>query len=68
MADASQIEALFGDDLLLPPNPAAKAVNRTPKTLAQWRSQGRGPKWVKIEGRIGYRLGDLRAFIAKGEG
>lgn len=63
MADAS-IREILGDDRLLSPREAAKTLNRAPKTLASWRSMGRGPRWRKLEGRIAYRIADLRQFIA----
>jgi predicted DNA-binding transcriptional regulator AlpA len=34
-------------------------------TLAQWRSQGRGPQYVKLEGRlVRYRTSDLERYIS----
>lgn len=68
MTETASIKTLLGDDRLLSPGEAAQTLNRAPKTLAAWRSMGRGPRWRKIEGRIGYRLADLRAFIGAGEG
>lgn len=35
-------------------NNAAKYMNRSPKTLAMWRTQRTGPKWRKVNGRIEY--------------
>lgn len=33
-------------------------------TLAQWRSQRRGPPFIKLEGRlVRYRSGDLERYI-----
>jgi len=33
-------------------------------TLAQWRSQRRGPQYIKLEGRlVRYRLGDLESYL-----
>lgn len=52
------------DDALLLPTEAATLLRRAPKTLAQWRSLGKGPRWRKLEGRAFYAMGDLRAFIA----
>jgi hypothetical protein len=40
---------------------AARYLNRKEKTLAQWRSQGKGPRWVKNGGRIFYFQADLDA-------
>jgi hypothetical protein len=63
MTEAHTDKLLGGNALLTPPE-AAEALRRTVKTLASWRSAGRGPRWVKLEGRCAYRLDDLRQFIA----
>jgi len=34
-----------------------------PRTLDNWRSQGRGPRYVRVGGRIAYRLKDLQAWM-----
>ena len=34
----------------------------SPRTLEQWRWQGKGPKYLKIGARIVYRLEDVEAF------
>jgi hypothetical protein len=34
----------------------------SPRTLEQWRWQGRGPRFLKIGGRVVYRLSDIEAF------
>ena len=34
-----------------------------PKTLANWRGQGKGPRFVKVGHRIRYRPEDIQAFI-----
>ena len=34
----------------------------SPRTLEQWRWQGRGPLYLKIGGRVVYRLSDIEAF------
>lgn len=31
-------------------------------TLANWRNQGRGPKFVRLGAKIGYRLSDVEAY------
>ncbi|MGN7612741.1 helix-turn-helix domain-containing protein [Magnetococcales bacterium HHB-1] len=36
--------------------------NVTQKTLANWRWKKRGPPYIKIEGRILYRLDDIEQF------
>jgi hypothetical protein len=34
----------------------------SPRTLEQWRWQGRGPRYLKIGGRVVYRLSDIELF------
>jgi hypothetical protein len=34
----------------------------SPRTLEQWRWQGRGPQYLKIGGRVIYRLADVETF------
>ncbi len=36
----------------------------SPRTLEQWRWQGKGPRYLKIGGRVVYRLSDIEAFEA----
>jgi hypothetical protein len=36
----------------------------SPRTLEQWRWQGRGPRYLKICRRVVYRLSDIEAFEA----
>jgi hypothetical protein len=36
----------------------------SPRTLEQWRWQGRGPRYLKIGGRVVYRLSDVEIFEA----
>jgi hypothetical protein len=36
----------------------------SPRTLEQWRWQGRGPRFLKISRRVVYRLTDIEAFEA----
>ncbi|MDN4982239.1 hypothetical protein QY049_03235 [Bradyrhizobium sp. WYCCWR 13022] len=35
-------------------------------TLSNWRIQGKGPRFVRIGGKICYRDEDIEAFIASG--
>ena len=46
---------------------AAKYLGLSEKTLAQMRSQGRGPRYVKRAGRVFYRIEDLREWIENGD-
>jgi predicted DNA-binding transcriptional regulator AlpA len=42
---------------------AASFLGIAPKTLANWRSQGKGPKFCRLGRAIGYRQADLDAFV-----
>jgi len=48
----------------------AKEVERAfgiaEKTLANWRSQGRGPVYYKLGGKVRYKLADLEDWAKKG--
>ena len=37
----------------------------SPRTLEQWRWQGRGPRFLKLGGRVLYRLADVEAYEAE---
>ena len=45
---------------------AAKALSKKPKTLAEWKSKGLGPKSFLVGGRVYYWWSDVQAF-ARGE-
>ncbi|MDZ4777115.1 MAG: helix-turn-helix domain-containing protein [Alphaproteobacteria bacterium] len=42
---------------------AASFLGVAPKTLANWRSLGKGPKFCRLGRVIAYRQGDLEAFV-----
>jgi len=37
----------------------------SPRTLERWRWLGQGPRYLKIGGRVVYRLEDIEAFEAQ---
>ena len=43
---------------------AAIALNLSPKTLAEWRRLGRGPRAFNVGGRVFYRWSEVQAFGA----
>ena len=50
---------------LLTPRESAELLGVPEGTLAQWRSQRRGPPYIKLEGRlVRYRRSDLEEYIA----
>lgn len=44
---------------------AAKFLGLCPQTLRNWRTQSRGPAYVKAGRAVRYDLADLRAFTDK---
>jgi Helix-turn-helix domain len=36
----------------------------SPRTLERWRFQGTGPQYLKVGGRVVYRLEDVEAYEA----
>lgn len=53
----------MNDDQLVRAKDAAKILDRSPRTLANWRVMGRGPKFVGSGSGLRYRLSDLTAWI-----
>jgi Helix-turn-helix domain len=43
----------------------ARRWNISPRTLERWRWLGQGPEYLKIGGRVLYRLADVEAFEAE---
>lgn len=42
---------------------AARLIGCAPKTLESWRWSGRGPRFVKVGGKVRYRACDLAAWL-----
>ena len=51
------------NNVLLTTTEAAQILRVKPNTLEVWRSQGRSPKFLKINGAVRYRATDLDDFI-----
>ena len=45
-------------------NELAERWSFSPRTLEQWRWRGIGPRYLKLGGRVIYRLSDVEAFEA----
>lgn len=67
MAETAFPNSALGEDTLYPPEAVADMLHCSPRTLAEWRLSGRGPRFVKL-GRncVRYRLGDVRSFVTAG--
>ena len=48
----------------LRPDELAGRWGISPKTLARWRWTGEGPRFLKVSGKVLYRLEDIEAFEA----
>lgn len=42
----------------------ARRWRMSPRTLERWRFEGQGPAFLKLGGRVAYRLADIEAFEA----
>jgi len=67
MTEAPATLSPLGEDTLFAPDTVAEMLCCSPRTLAEWRLSGRGPRFVRL-GRnvVRYRLGDVRSFVAAG--
>lgn len=55
-----------GNNSLLTPRQAAEYLGLPESTLAQWRSQRRGPSYIKLELRlVRYRVSDLETYLGQ---
>lgn len=60
-------DALAAGSELDTPEEVATRIKRPPKTLAQWRSRGVGPRYFKLEnGHVRYLRSDVDSWIAGG--
>lgn len=48
----------------LSPHALARRWAISPRTLERWRWTGEGPRYIKLVGRIVYRIQDVEAFEA----
>lgn len=51
-------------DDMIPPAEAARVLQQKKTTLATWRSQGKGPRYLKVGRHPFYLRHDLRAWLA----
>lgn len=43
-------------------NQLAERLSVSPRTLERWRWLGQGPRFLKLGGRVAYRIVDVEAF------
>src|SRR3954452_6639839 len=51
------------DEALVPAHRLPAHIGVANQTLARWRYEGQGPKFVKVGRRVAYRAGDVRAWL-----
>jgi predicted DNA-binding transcriptional regulator AlpA len=51
-----------GDRRVLNENELAQRWGLSPKTLQRWRSEGRGPRYLKLSKRVSYPLDSVFEF------
>jgi hypothetical protein len=52
------------DDRPVSDTEAAAILKKKPLTLATWRSQGRGPRYLKVGRHVQYTVGFLKEYLA----
>jgi|WetSurMetagenome_2_1015567.scaffolds.fasta_scaffold1245235_1 predicted site-specific integrase-resolvase len=52
---------------LLTTKEVAEILHLTRVTLSTWRQEGRGPKYLKLEGSIRYRKEDIEDYLSRAE-
>lgn len=48
---------------LLPPSEVAALLRVPPRLLSEWRSAGRGPKFIKVGRLVRYRAEDVQSWL-----
>ncbi len=51
------------DELLAEEDAGKELGNRPKRTMQQWRYLGKGPKYIKIGGRVYYRRSAIRTYL-----
>ncbi len=53
----------FDGQLYLSRKEVARILKVSPGTLANWASVGKGPKFVKLEGKVCYPVADIKDYL-----
>ena len=61
--ETGRMEIFEANKLYLAGDPALSVLG-SPSTLAHWRSQGRGPAFIKLGSRVAYRGSALNQWLA----
>ncbi|MCC2654269.1 MAG: hypothetical protein K0Q60_4435 [Microvirga sp.] len=63
--EAMEQQAVSTDHSHLNQIELARRWKLSPRTLERWRWLGQGPRFMKLGGRVAYRLEDVEAFEAE---
>lgn len=55
------------NEILRTTRQVADQLGVKPKTLANWRSMGIGPRWFRVGGRVMYRQAEIDRWLAECE-
>jgi len=66
LAEVDQVKVTVLPDGRVDRKNAAKALGLQPKTLAEWKRLGKGPRSFRVGGRCFYRWDDVRGFASGG--
>lgn len=59
-----EVHAPLGEDTLFAAEAVAEMLACSPRTLAEWRLSGKGPRFVRLgRNAVRYRLADVRSFV-----
>ncbi len=53
----------LNDDALIPSFLMQFYIGIAPQTLARWRHEGKGPKFVKVGRKVTYLVADIREWL-----
>jgi hypothetical protein len=56
--------AKLPDDVLITTKTASEWTRHPTRTFEKWRAEGRGPKFIRCERSIRYRIGDIRNWLS----
>ena len=56
--------AQLPDDALISTEDASAWTDHARRSYEKWRTEGRGPPFIKCETSIRYRVGDVRSWLA----
>jgi hypothetical protein len=59
----SQIEQNRAKAQRVPDTIAAKIIGSKPATMRRWRFEGRGPRYLKLGGKVFYAVSDLDSYV-----